>query len=193
MNRKEENNEIKRNRILWKFCIISVFYIAILVLSVLAIMFLPINGKNEVPAMKSILSVQTEKPVENDEVTFTVKIDNQTYQFESTGAKLVKSGKTLIDVLGIARIVSCFLILGIGIVGAILIILKSDVGLRHEKIRTIQDLLYMENKFSLTELKLQDVEKETSKENGNEVTTKTKKQNLLAEMVKKYTDTILEI
>ena len=81
------------------------------------------------------------------------------------------------------------------------IILKSDVGLRHRKFNLLKDAENFGGKFSFIESGLNEVEIVTEKIDGkNHSTDKdvkehitTKKKDLLADMVKKYIDSILEI
>lgn len=81
------------------------------------------------------------------------------------------------------------------------IILKSDVGLRHRKLNLLKDAENFGGKFSFIESGLNEVEIVTEKIDGKNLSTDkdvkehitTKKKDLLADMVKKYIDSILEI
>lgn len=145
----------------------------------------------------------------NDEKIELVNSQNLSYKSENLDVKISESknkGVSKIklfssDVNIYIRLIGAVIILVTGIICLLQIILKSDVGLRHRKFNLLKDAENFGGKFSFIEPGLNEVEIVTEKIDGkNHSTDKdvkenitTKKKDLLADMVKKYIDSILEI
>lgn len=145
----------------------------------------------------------------NDEKSEPDNNLNLSYKSENLDVKISESknkGVSKIkpfssDVNIYIRLIGAVIILVTGIICLLQIILKSDVGLRHRKFNLLKDAENFGGKFSFIESGLNEVEIVTEKIDGkNHSTDKdvkehitTKKKDLLADMVKKYIDSILEI
>lgn len=145
----------------------------------------------------------------NDEKIESVNSQNLSYKSENLDVKISESknkGVSKIkpfssDVNIYIRLIGAVIILVTGIICLLQIILKSDVGLRHRKFNLLKDAENFGGKFSFIEPGLNEVEIVTEKIDGKNLSTDkdvkehitTKKKDLLADMVKKYIDSILEI
>ena len=145
----------------------------------------------------------------NDEKVESVNSQNLAYKSENLDVKISESKSKGVskmkpfssDVNIYIRLIGAVIILVTGIICLLQIILKSDVGLRHRKFNLLKDAENFGGKFSFIESGLNEVEIVTEKiDEKNPSTDKdvkehitTKKKDLLADMVKKYIDSILEI
>lgn len=145
----------------------------------------------------------------NDEKSEPDNNLNLSYKSENLDVKISESknkGVSKIkpfssDVNIYIRLIGAVIILVTGIICLLQIILKSDVGLRHRKFNLLKDAENFRDKFPFIDPGLNEVEIVTEKIDGKNLSTDkdvkehitTKKKDLLADMVKKYIDSILEI
>mgnify|MGYP007004245799 CR=1 FL=1 len=197
-----KENKLKEYSGCWNF----VGFGAFVFLSALLIMLLPVANSNFTKANKQISEPVVEN---NDEKLESVNNQNLAYKSENLDIKISESKNKGVfkmkpfssDVCIYIRLIGAVIILVAGIICLLQIILKSDVGLRYRKLNLLKDAENFGDKFSFIEPGLNEVEIVTEKIDGKNPSTDkdvkehitTKKKDLLADMVKKYIDSILEI
>lgn len=198
-----KENKVKEYNWCWNFIGLGIFVLLFAIL----IMLLPVSNSNFTKADKQVPEpVVVEK---NDEKVESVNNQNLSYKSENLDVKISESKSKGVSKMkpfssGVCiyiRLIGAVIILVTGIIGLLQIILKSDVGLRHRKFNLLKDAENFGGKFSFIEPGLNEVEIVTEKIDGKNPSTDkdvkehitTKKKDLLADMVKKYIDSILEI
>lgn len=194
-----KESKIKEYNGCWNF----IGFGAFVLLSALLIMHVTVakNADKQVPEPAVVEN--------NDEKVESVNSQNLSYKSENLDVKISESknkGVSKIkpfssDVNIYIRLIGAVIILVTGIICLLQNILKSDVGLRHRKFNLLKDAENFGGKFSFIESGLNEVEIVTEKIDGKNLSTDkdvkehitTKKKDLLADMVKKYIDSILEI
>lgn len=167
-----------------------------------AILIMPVATK----ADKQIPELVVEN---NDEKVESVNNQNLAYKSENLDIKISESKSKGVfkmkpfssDVSIYIRLIGAVIILVVGIICLTKIILKSDVGLRYRKLNLLKDAENFRDKFPFIDPGLNEIEIVTEKIDGKNPSTDkdvkehitTKKKDLLADMVKKYIDSILEI
>lgn len=198
-----KENKVKEYNWCWNFIGLGIFVLLFAIL----IMLLPVSNSNFTKADKQIPEPTVVE--KNDEKVESVNSQNLSYKSENLDVKISESknkGVSKIkpfssDVNIYIRLIGAVIILVTGIICLLQIILKSDVGLRHRKLNLLKDAENFGGKFSFIESGLNEVEIVTEKIDGKNLSTDkdvkehitTKKKDLLADMVKKYIDSILEI
>lgn len=193
-----KENKVKEYSGCWNFIGFGIFVF----LSVILIMLLPVANSNFTKADKQI-----SEPVvveNNDEKVESVNNQNLAYKSENLDIKISESKNKGVfkmkpfssEVSIYIRLIGAVIILVTGIICLLQIILKSDVGLRHRKFNLLKDAENFGDKFSfidhgLNEVEIDEKNSSTDKEAKELITTK--KKDLLADMVKKYIDSIQEI
>lgn len=189
-----KENKVKEYNWCWNFIGLGIFVLLFAIL----IMLLPVSNSNFTKADKQVPEPAVVE--KNDEKVESVNSQNLSYKSENLDVKISESknkGVSKIkpfssDVNIYIRLIGAVIILVTGIICLLQIILKSDVGLRYRKLNLLKDAENFGGKFSFIESGLNEVEIVTEKIDGKEHIT-TKKKDLLADMVKKYIDSILEI
>lgn len=198
-----KENKVKEYSGCWNFIGFGIFVF----LSVILIMLLPVANSNFTKADKQI-----SEPVvveNNDEKVESVNNQNLAYKSENLDIKISESKSKGVskmkpfssEVSVYIRLIGAVIILVTGIICLLQIILKSDVGLRYRKLNLLKDAENFGDKFPFIEHGLNEVEIVTEKmDEKNPSTDKdakeyitTKRKDILADMVKKYIDSILEI
>lgn len=198
-----KESKVKEYNGCWNFIGFGVFVLLFAAL----IMLLPVSNSNFTKADKQVPEPAVVE--KNDEKVESVNSQNLSYKSENLDVKISESknkGVSKIkpfssDVNIYIRLIGAVIILVTGIICLLQIILKSDVGLRHRKFNLLKDAENFGGKFSFIEPGLNEVEIVTEKIDGKNPSTDkdvkehitTKKKDLLADMVKKYIDSILEI
>lgn len=194
-----KESKIKEYNGCWNF----IGFGAFVLLSALLIMHVTVakNADKQVPEPAVVEN--------NDEKVESVNSQNLSYKSENLDVKISESknkGVSKIkpfssDVNIYIRLIGAVIILVTGIICLLQIILKSDVGLRYRKLNLLKDAENFRDKFPFIDPGLNEIEIVTEKIDGKNPSTdkdvkehiSTKKKDLLADMVKKYIDSILEI
>lgn len=151
---------------------------------------------------ESVVENNDEKSEPDNNLNLSYKSENLDVKISESKNKGVSKIKPFSSDVNIyIRLIGAVIILVTGIICLLQIILKSDVGLRHRKFNLLKDAENFGGKFSFIEPGLNEVEIVTEKIDGKNLSTDkdvkehitTKKKDLLADMVKKYIDSILEI
>lgn len=198
-----KESKVKEYNGCWNFIGFGVFVLLFAIL----IMLLPVSNSNFTKADKQVPEPAVVE--KNDEKVESVNSQNLAYKSENLDVKISESkskGVSKIkpfssDVNIYIRLIGAVIILVAGIIGLLQIILKSDVGLRYRKLNLLKDAENFRDKFPFIDPGLNEVEIVTEKIDGKNPSTDkdvkehitTKKKDLLADMVKKYIDSILEI
>ncbi len=197
-----KENKVKEYNGCWNFIGFGIFVL----LSAILIMLLPVANSNFTKADK-----QAPEPVveNNDEKVESVNNQNLAYKSENLDIKISESKNKDVSKMKpfssegsiYIRLIGAVIILVTGIICLTKIILKSDVGLRYRKFNLLKDAENFGDNFPFIDHGLNEVEIVTEKiyeknpstdKEAKELIT-TKKKDLLADMVKKYIDSILEI
>lgn len=198
-----KESKVKEYNGCWNFIGFGVFVLLFAIL----IMLLPVSNSNFTKADKQIPEPTVVE--NNDEKVESVNSQNLSYKSENLDVKISESknkGVSKIkpfssDVNIYIRLIGAVIILVTGIICLLQIILKSDVGLRYRKLNLLKDAENFRDKFPFIDPGLNEIEIVTEKIDGKNPSTDkdvkehitTKKKDLLADMVKKYIDSILEI
>lgn len=198
-----KENKLKEYSVCWNFIDFGIFVL----LSAVLIMLLPVTNFTFTKVDK-----QVPEPVvveNNDEKVESVNNQNLAYKSENLDIKISESKNKEVfkikpfssEVSIYIRLIGAVIILVVGIICLTKIILKSDVGLRYRKLNLFKDGENFGDKFPFIDHGLKEVEIVTEKmDEKNPSTDKeakenitAKKKDLLADMVKKYINSILEI
>lgn len=198
-----KESKVKEYSGCWNFIGFGVFVLLFAIL----IMLLPVSNSNFTKADKQVPEPAVVE--KNDEKVESVNSQNLAYKSENLDVKISESKSKGVskmkpfssDVNIYIRLIGAVIILVAGIIGLLQIILKSDVGLRYRKLNLLKDAENFRDKFPFIDPGLNEIEIVTEKiDEKNPSTDKdvkehitTKKKDLLADMVKKYIDSILEI
>lgn len=176
---------------------------AFVLLSAFLIMHVTVakNADKQIPE-PTVVENNDEKSEPDNNLNLSYKSENLDVKISESKNKGVSKIKPFSSDVNIyIRLIGAVIILVTGIICLLQIILKSDVGLRHRKFNLLKDAENFGGKFSFIDPGLNEIEIVTEKIDGKNPSTDkdvkehitTKKKDLLADMVKKYIDSILEI
>lgn len=197
-----KENKVKEYNWCWNFIGLGIFVLLFAALIMLAPVtnFAFTKADKQVP--ESVVENNDEKSEPDNNLNLSYKSENLDVKISESKNKGVSKIKPFSSDVNIyIRLIGAVIILVTGIICLLQIILKSDVGLRHRKFNLLKDAENFGGKFSFIEPGLNEVEIVTEKIDGKNLSTDkdvkehitTKKKDLLADMVKKYIDSILEI
>lgn len=198
-----KENKIKEYNGCWNFIGFGVFVLLFAALIMLAPVanFAFTKTDKQVPE-PVVVENNDEKSEPDNNLNLSYKSENLDVKISESKNKGVSKIKPFSSDVNIyIRLIGAVIILVTGIICLLQIILKSDVGLRHRKLNLLKDAENFRDKFPFIDPGLNEVEIVTEKiDEKNPSTDKdvkehitTKKKDLLADMVKKYIDSILEI
>lgn len=198
-----KENKVKEYNWCWNF----IGFGAFVILAAILIMLAPVTNFAFTKADKQIPEPTVVE--NNDKKLESIDNRNLAYKSENLDIKISESKNKGVskmkpfssDVCIYIRLIGAVIILVTGIICLLQIILKSDVGLRYRKLNFLKEAENFGEKFPFIEPDLNEVEIVTEKIDGKNSSTDketkelitTKKKDLLADMVKKYIDSILEI
>lgn len=192
-----KENKVKEYNWCWNFIGLGIFVLLFAALIMLAPVtnFAFTKADKQVP--ESVVENNDEKSEPDNNLNLSYKSENLDVKISESKSKGVSKIKPFSSDVNIyIRLIGAVIILVTGIICLLQIILKSDVGLRYRKLNLLKDAENFGGKFSFIEPGLNGVEIDgknlsTDKDVKEHITTK--KKDLLADMVKKYIDSILEI
>ena len=198
-----KENKLKEYSGCWNF----IGFGAFVLLAAILIMIMPVTNFNITKADKQVpepvvVENNDEKSEPDNNLNLAYKSENLNIKISESKNKVVSKMKPISSEVSIyIRLIGAVIILVTGIICLLQIILKSDIGLRHRKFNLLKDAENFGDKFPFIDPGLNEVEIVTEKIDEKDPSTDkdvkehitTKKKDLLADMVKKYIDSILEI
>lgn len=197
-----KENKVKEYNWCWNFIGLGIFVLLFAALIMLAPVtnFAFTKADKQVP--ESVVENNDEKSEPDNNLNLSYKSENLDVKISESKSKGVSKIKPFSSDVNIyIRLIGAVIILVTGIICLLQIILKSDVGLRYRKLNLLKDAENFRDKFPFIDPGLNEIEIVTKKIDGKNPSTdkdvkehiSTKKKDLLADMVKKYIDSILEI